>query len=40
MELEVLPEWGMTRRMDRRRPRTTPVIIYIVFEDVIICIEV
>jgi hypothetical protein len=39
-EQEMLPEWGMTRRRDRRRPRTTPVIIYLVFEDIIICIKV
>ncbi len=40
MEQAVLPEWGMTRRKDRRRSGTTPVVIYIVIGDIIICIKV
>ena len=40
VDQEALPEWGTTQRRDRRRPRTTPVIIYLVFENVVVCIKV
>ncbi len=39
-EREALPEWGMTRRRDRRGPRITPVAIYLVYENCIVCIKV